>query len=100
MQKVTYNEFEDAVNTLGLIGLESKEKLKKRYLKISKQYHPDMPEGDLEKFQDINKAYKIVSHYVDNFRYRFTKEEFQNQFPFSLYEDMDWISGKSGWNKK
>lgn len=96
MQKVSYKDFEKAVETLGLIGLESKEKLKKRYLKMSKKYHPDMPDGDVEKFQEINKSYKIVSYYVDNFRYRFTKEEFQNQYPFSVYEDVDWISGKSG----
>lgn len=94
MQKVTYKEFEEAVDILGLIGLETKEKVKKRYLKVSKKYHPDMPNGDTEKFQEINKAYKIVNYYMDNFRFRFTKEEFQNQYPFSIYEDVDWISGK------
>ena len=49
-----------------------------------------MPDGSTEKFQEINKAYKIISKYVDNFKYRFSKEEFSNQHPFSM-GDMDWL---------
>ncbi|QFR50346.1 DnaJ domain-containing protein [Sulfurimonas lithotrophica] len=84
---VTYKEFEKAVETLGLIGVETKEGVKKRYQKLSREFHPDMPEGSTEKFQEINKAYKILIKYIDNFRFRFTKEEFGNQHPFSVDDD-------------
>jgi len=46
-----------------------------------------MENGSAEKFQEINKAYKILIKYVDNFRFRFTKEEFGNQHPFSVDDD-------------
>lgn len=90
MLSITYPEFEQAVETLNLIGVERKEDIKKRYQQLSRQYHPDMPDGSTEKFQEINKAYKIITKYVDNFKYRFTKEEFGNQRPFSMGDD-DWL---------
>ena len=84
---ITYKEFEKAVETLGLIGVETKDGIKKRYQKLSREFHPDMPNGSNEKFQEINKAYKILIKYVDNFRFRFTKEEFGNQHPFMVDDD-------------
>ena len=87
---VTYAEFEQAVETLGLIGVETKDDIKKRYLKLSREYHPDMPDGSTEKFQEINKAYKILDAYVNNFKFRCSKEEFGNQHPFSL-GDTQWL---------
>ena len=32
----------------------------KKYKKLAKQYHPDMPEGDTEMFKKINNAHKIL----------------------------------------
>lgn len=32
----------------------------KNFKKLSKEHHPDMPEGDTEKFKKINKAHKIL----------------------------------------
>lgn len=85
-----YEEIEKAVKTFGLIGLENKEAIKQMYLKLSKKFHLDMPDGDTEKFQEINKAYKILIAYVDSFKFRFTKEEFQDQHPFSRTENGQW----------
>lgn len=88
--KIDYDEFKKSIEILGLISLTTKNKVKKRYLELSKQYHPDMLEGDLIKFQEINKAYEILNFYMDNFRYTFTKEEFEDQFPFAISQK-DWI---------
>jgi len=85
-----YDEFEEAIKTFGLIGLENRNDIKKKYLMLSKKFHPDMPNGDIEKFQEINKAYKILTIYVDNFKFRFTKEEFQDQYPFSKTNNGQW----------
>ena len=99
MLSVTYQEFDEAVETLGLIGVERKEDIKKRYQKLSREFHPDMPNGSTQKFQEISKAYKIISKYVENFKFRFTKEEFSNQHPFSM-GDMDWLHKPIDTSKK
>ena len=93
MLKINYLEFEKAVETLGLIGLENKVTIKTRYLELSKKYHPDMQEGNNEKFQEINKAYKLISSYVDNFNFRFTREDFTDQHPFSVPYEGKWLYG-------
>ena len=44
------------------VGHDSKdfETMHKNYKKLSKEYHPDMPGGDTEKFKKINSAHKIL----------------------------------------
>lgn len=91
MPKINYDDFEKAVKTFGLIGLENRSGIKKRYLELSKEFHPDMPQGSTKKFQEINKAYKILIAYVDNFKFKFTKEEFKDQHPFSVNLSGDWL---------
>ena len=93
MLKIRYEEFQKAVDTLGLIGLENKSSIKTRYLELSKKYHPDMKDGSDEKFQEINKAYKLILSYVDNFKFRFTQEEFTDQHPFSAPYTGKWLYG-------
>jgi len=88
--KIKYDEFEKAVEIFGLIGVENKDDIRKKYLKLSKKFHPDMPDGNEKKFQDINKAYEILKAYLDSFKFRFTKEEFQEQHPFSITENGQW----------
>ena len=51
-----YEEFEKAVDTLGVLSRLSKKDLKQKYLKLSKRYHPDMPEGSAQKFLEIKEA--------------------------------------------
>ena len=87
MKNIDYKEFEKAVNTLGLIGIENRTELKEMYLKKSKKYHPDTPNGSTEKFQEINEAYELLTRYVDNFKFSYSKEEFKDQYPFSITEN-------------
>lgn len=83
-----YEEFEKAVDTLGIITKIDKKNLKNKYLKLSKQYHPDMPNGSEEKFKEINEAYKLLKDYIDNYRFTFEKDEFLGQFPsFTNYKN-------------
>jgi len=90
MLEITYEELEKATEIFGLSGIESRDDVKKRYLKLSKRYHPDMPDGSTQKFQDITKAYKILISYIDNFKFRFSKEEFLKQYPFSDVKNGSW----------
>ena len=83
-----YSEFEKAVDMFGILTRISKKDLKKKYLKLSKKYHPDMPEGSDEKFIELKKNYEMLSVYMDSYYYSFDKEEFKNQFPaFTNYKN-------------
>lgn len=83
-----YEEFQKAVDTLGIITKLDEKGLKKSYLKLSKRFHPDMPEGSEEKFREVNEAYKLLKEYVDNYKFSFEKDEFLNQYPsFTNYKN-------------
>ena len=56
-----YEEFEKAVDMFGILTRVSRKDLKKKYLKLSKKYHPDMPTGSEEKFLELK---KIMIYYV------------------------------------
>jgi len=88
---VSYDEFKEAVELLGLIGLENKEMVRERYLKLSKELHPDMPSGDTQKFQKLNHSYRVVNRYMDQFRFKFSREEFRDQYPFSFTNTHEWL---------
>ena len=77
-----YEKFEEAVDLFGILIRTSKKDLKKKYLKLSKKYHPDMPEGSDEKFQELQEAYDLLNDYMDSFTFSFDKEEFKEQYPF------------------
>lgn len=60
---MNYNE---ALNLFGFINNFTKEELKKRYLELSKKYHPDL-NGDEEMMKKINSAYEVLkSHKVSS----------------------------------
>jgi DnaJ-class molecular chaperone len=83
-----YEKFEKAVDMFGILIRTSKKDLKKKYLKLSKKYHPDMPEGSDEKFQELEESYELLRTYMDNFIYSFDEEEFKSQFPsFTNYKN-------------
>jgi len=81
MHQVSLLEFRAADETLDLISLRTKEDVRKKYLKLSRKYHPDMEGGSTQKFQEIQKAYEILVEYMDNFRFLFSDEEFKQQNP-------------------
>lgn len=85
-----YKDFKSALDTLDIITRITSADLKERYLKLSKKYHPDMPEGDAEKFREINEAYKMIQKYMQDFRFKLDEEEFYEQNPFSK-KSGDWF---------
>ena len=58
--------YNDALILFGLTDNYTKEELKKRYLELSKKYHPDL-NGDEEMMKNVNSAYEVLkSHKVSS----------------------------------
>ncbi len=89
---INFEQFQKALDTLGVTTKLTKNELKNRYKKLSKEFHPDMQDGDTQKFQEINQAYKTVQEYMDAFRYKLDSEEFYEQKPF-MRSSKDWFYG-------
>ena len=79
-----YKEFEQAVDSMQLCTKVSHFELKKRYRELSKVYHPDMPNADADKFDEITKAYKLLLSYMQEYRFSLSQEEFKEQYPSVL----------------
>jgi len=91
---VTYEEFHEAIVMLDLLSLTSREHVRKKYLKLSRLYHPDMEGGSTEKFQKIQESYEILTKYMDNFRFVFSEEEFKQQNPVLVNAAEGWLQGR------
>lgn len=87
---MTYEKLQKALETLDIVTRITQAELKEKYLRLSKMYHPDMPEGDVKKFKEINEAYKLVNSYIQNYRFSFDEDEFYAQNPFSR-KQKDWF---------
>ena len=51
----------DYYKILGVSRNADDKEIKKAYRTLSLKYHPDKPTGDKKKFEDINKAYEVLS---------------------------------------
>ena len=85
-----YEQFQKALDILNIVSKATTQELKTKYQKLSKKYHPDMPNGDEKKFIEINEAYKLILQYMQNFRFNLDEEEFYQQNPF-LKKSSDWF---------
>ena len=85
-----HEEFQKALDILRIVSRATVSDIKNQYQKLSKQYHPDMPDGDEEKFLELNEAYKLVQKYMKDFRFKLDEEEFYEQNPFSKKSN-DWF---------
>jgi len=92
MHQVSLSEFNKAVESLELLSLTSQEHVRKKYLKLSRKYHPDMEGGSTEKFQEIREAYEILVRYMENFRFVFSEEEFKQQNPILVNVENNWLT--------
>lgn len=91
MASINYGDFKNAIKLFDVVYKADKNSIKKRYLELSKLHHPDMENGDTQTFQDINYAYKLLMEYIENYRFSLTKEEFEEQYPFSQNNSKDWF---------
>ena len=82
---------ENPYKILDLNKNASKAEIKKKYRALSLKYHPDRPEGNEEKFKEINEAYSILSDTVE-------KRKYDNKQPKG-FNDMNFFNEMFGVNK-
>lgn len=75
-----------ALEFLELPVLSTLSELKLRYHILAMQYHPDCG-GDEEKMAELNTAYAVLKGYMENFKFTFSEEEMNKQFPEDVYVD-------------
>ena len=80
-----YENIVEAMDILGLPGMITRDDLKKRYRELARRYHPDRVNGDSLEMEKINRAYELLSEYIDGFRYAFDEEEFRKRYPHSTH---------------
>src|SRR3990167_8732980 len=51
----------DLYEILGVPKDASQDDIKKAFRKLAHQYHPDKPNGDEQKFKEVNAAYQVLS---------------------------------------
>ncbi len=79
-EKFTFEDIDKARKMLGLGEVAALSEIKKAFRNLSKKWHPDSSvEKDKniseEKMKQINKAYKTLLKYVENYRYSFKEEK-------------------------
>ena len=71
-----------ALEVLNLPKLVSLKEIRAQYRELSKLHHPDINKEN-SKMVEINAAYALLKAYAENFRFTFSEEEIQKQFPES-----------------
>jgi len=79
-----FDETQKALDILSLPSLISKDDIKKQYYFLAKKNHPDVG-GDASKMEELNRAYRFLMKYIEEFRYTFDEEEIAKQFPGANY---------------
>jgi DnaJ-class molecular chaperone len=70
-----------ALDTMGLPTMITKEDLKRRYLKLAKENHPDIPGADGDRMREIIEAYELLREYMEGYRFSFDSEEISRRYP-------------------
>jgi hypothetical protein len=60
-------DYSEALKLFGFTGNFTKEELKKRYLELSKKYHPDL-NGDEEMMKKVNSAYEVLKSCISQYK--------------------------------
>ena len=75
-------KYEDLTRAREILGIEETETLKRikeKFKKLIKKYHPDVYRGNIEycrkKSEDIITSYKVIMEYCNNYKFSFKKKE-------------------------
>lgn len=77
-----YGHLQAALGELGISGQATAQQVRDRYRELVKLYHPDSgAEADNPQIRRVNEAYNVVSAYLQNYVYDFSKDKFYQQYP-------------------
>ncbi len=102
MESDNFEQIDKARKILNLGETATLKEIKEAYRGLVKRYHPDRYKGRKkkefeERMKEINKAYKLIMEYCENYRYSFTKkgvEDFYSKYMRGFQEDWMWGPGK------
>ncbi|MDD2540427.1 MAG: J domain-containing protein [Desulfuromonadaceae bacterium] len=79
---MTFQELQKSLEILGLNNLVTMKQIKSRHRELVKRFHPDSGnDTDGEKIKLINAAFRILSNYLESYRFSFSEDEFYAQNP-------------------
>ena len=106
MSRITFEEIDKARKVLELEEKAALAEIKNAHRALSKKWHPDKcrkKDKELchEKMKVINKAYKIILKYIEEYRYSFAEEKTIEESPEERWKkqfggDPLWGTGE-GW---
>lgn len=78
----TYEKLKESCRVLGLGERATLQEIKARHRKLVRECHPDV-QGDHapEKIYKVNSAYKVLTEYVESYRFSFSESEYLEQNP-------------------
>ncbi len=59
-----YEEYEKSLQALGICGTPDREGVKRKFRELAKKHHPDRGAASHEKFNEINRAYRLLLRLV------------------------------------
>ncbi len=59
-----YKDYEKSLKILGICGTPDREGIKKKFRELAKKHHPDRGAASHEKFNEINRAYRLLLRVV------------------------------------
>jgi len=79
---MTFADLKQSLDILGLYDRVTMKQVKSRHRELVKRYHPDSGNDvDGEKIKLINAAFRVLSDYLDSYRFSFSEDEFYTQNP-------------------
>lgn len=106
MNKISFEEIDKARSILKLGEKATLAEIKSAHRALSKKWHPDKCKKKdqkicHEKMKEINRAYKIIMKYIEDYRYSFAEEKVIEESPEERWKkqfggDPLWGTGK-GW---
>jgi DnaJ-class molecular chaperone len=84
-----FNEIEEARKLLGLGEAATLKEIKKAYRTLAHRHHPDKHGADnsaeSETMKQLNRAYKLIMDYCNEYKYSFKKEDVARTYPHDEY---------------
>ena len=96
---ISYEDLQAALEEFGLPLRASFEEIRKRHRELVRRYHPDCGgSDDPERIMRINAAYAILTDYVSQYPFDFSRQAFYDRYPEERLREQ--FYGESLWKEK